>query len=198
MTTSALEQLDDIAEQSGYGISGRRRKVGYFGDCYSVSPNLLRSRVEREKVAPAAENSPQPPDSAPPTADRVNDLFFRQVQDYVGLRDAVRARVEQLNISRACLDNVAGLPSGLAGKLLSQGESKDVKRFGLLSLGLVLQATGLKMLLVDDRDALAKVQPMFEERDISNVRLNNDCRKSKGRRTPKTSSYVPRTSVRCD
>ena len=71
-------------------------------------------------------------------------------------------------------------------------ESKDVKRFGLVSLGLVLQATGLKMLLIDDPDALAKVQPMFEERDAKNVRLNNDCRKNKGRRTPKKSSYTPR------
>ena len=96
--------------------------------------------------------------------------------------------------SRQCLDEITGLPTGYCGKVLAQGTAKDVKRFGVMSLGLVLQAVGLKLLLIDDREALAKVQPMFEERDTKNVRLNNDCRKNKGRRTPKP--YVSRRAAR--
>jgi hypothetical protein len=115
----------------------------------------------------------------------MNDLFFAAASDYVGLRDAIRARVEQLNISRECLDEVAGLPAGYSGKLLSQGKAKDVKRFGPLSLDLLLKATGLKLVLVDDREALAKVQPLYTERAIKQARLENHWRRSKGHRKPK-------------
>ena len=38
--------------------------------------------------------------------------FYVEAHDYAGLRLALRQRVEQLNVSRNCLDNVTGLPSG--------------------------------------------------------------------------------------
>jgi hypothetical protein len=101
------------------------------------------------------------------------DLFCAEVRDYEGLRHAVRARIEQLNISRLCLDEVAGLPPGYCGKVLATGDVGDTKRFGMLSLGLVLQAAGLKMLLVDDRDALTKVEPMYERRQARQVRTGH-------------------------
>lgn len=53
---------------------------------------------------------------------------------------------------------------------------------------MLLPAVGLKMVLVDDRDALAKIQPMYKERQVSAVRLNNSARKSKGRRKAKPKS----------
>ncbi|MGY8705122.1 hypothetical protein RAD16_05185 [Bradyrhizobium sp. 18BD] len=114
----------------------------------------------------------------------MTDLFFRQVHDYDGLRDAVRARVDQLNITRKCLDEVAGLPAGFSGKLLARGQAKDVKRFGLISLGLVLQATGLRLLLVDDREALARVEPMYEPRVANQVRSDSHWRNKIGPRRP--------------
>ncbi|MGY3344689.1 MULTISPECIES: hypothetical protein [unclassified Bradyrhizobium] len=115
----------------------------------------------------------------------MTDLFFAEAVSYSALREAIRARVEQLNITRQCVDDVAGLSKGHAGKLLSPCE---VKRFGMTTLGLTLQALGLKLLIVDDRQALAKVQPMFTERALRNVRLNNDSRKSKGRITSRPKS----------
>jgi hypothetical protein len=59
-----------------------------------------------------------------------------------------------------------------------------------VSLGLVLRATGLKMLLIDDPDALEKYRPLFVERQANQARPTNHSRKSKGKRTPK--KYSPR------
>jgi hypothetical protein len=75
------------------------------------------------------------PAPAPPTPDRGPiELFFREASTFAGLRDGIRARVEQLSISRSCLDDLTGLPMRYCGKLLSQGEAKDQKRIGALSL----------------------------------------------------------------
>jgi hypothetical protein len=137
-------------------------------------------------------------------------VFHAEVSDYDGLRQALRRRVEQLNVSRNCLDAVSGLPAGYTGKLLAPYGRKKI---GGMSFGLIVRAAGLKMVLVDDPDAsgsvnelaldhllkaarlkliliddpaaLAKVEPMYEPRAAENVRLGNDSRKSKGRRTPK-------------
>src|SRR6185437_5988437 len=141
--------------------------------------------------------------------------FYREVSDYAGLRDALRARVEQLNVSRNCLDSAAGLAPGYVGKLLGPYSSRKI---GGISLGLLVQAAGLKMALVDDSAAkkvasvedlemllraarlkmllladpaaAARIEPLYEQRAVCNVRLNNDSRKSKGRRTPKK-KYKP-------
>jgi hypothetical protein len=104
---------------------------------------------------------------------RLVEPFYAEATDYDGLRRAIRNRIEQLNVSRSTLDSVSGLPSGYCAKILSEGEAKDPRRFGMLSLGLVLQATGLRMLLVADREALAKVTPMLAERMLTQARLGN-------------------------
>jgi hypothetical protein len=112
------------------------------------------------------------------------DTFFAKVSKFSGLRDSICARVEQLGTTRTCLDEITGLPSGYCGKLLAQGEANQ-KRIGPLSLDLLLPAVGLKMVLLDDRTALAKVEPMLVPRDASQVRLGNNSRNSKGRKKPK-------------
>lgn len=117
----------------------------------------------------------------------MTELFFAEASSYSGLRDAIRARVEQLNISRECLDRCSGLTSGHSGKLLSQGDAKDRKRIGQLSLDLLLPAVGLKMVLVDDREALAKMEPMYEPRDAAQVRTDSHWRNG-GRRKAKAKS----------
>ncbi|MET3299684.1 hypothetical protein [Bradyrhizobium diazoefficiens] len=140
-----------------------------------------------------------------------NDPFFAEASDYASLKAAIRARVEQLNISRNCLDGVAGTTPGYAAKLLAPYHKKKIGQF---SLGLLLQAAGLrmvlvddpaagkkghgvspsaldgllkaaglKMMLVDDPAALVKVRPMFEVRASNQVRLNNRSRRGAGQRS---------------
>jgi hypothetical protein len=59
-----------------------------------------------------------------------------------------------------------------------------------LSLEPLLKALRLKIILVDDHDAIAK-RGEPTQRDATQVRLNNNCRRNKGRRSPKK-PYVPR------
>jgi hypothetical protein len=127
--------------------------------------------------------------------------FYAEIHDYAGLRLALRQRVEQLNVSRNCLDSVSGLPSGYVGKILSP---YGKKRIGGMSLGLLVRAAGLKMTLIDDPDAsdnvsalamdhllkaarlkmvlvedqeaLARVQSMYELRQAKQARLGQDGR----------------------
>jgi hypothetical protein len=104
------------------------------------------------------------------------DLFWTEVRDAAGLRDSIRARIEQLNISRECVDRISGLASGYSAKILSQGEAKNPKHIGTLSLDLLLPAVGLKLIVCDDREALAKMARMYVERDASQVRTDNHWR----------------------
>jgi hypothetical protein len=166
--------------------------LAYSGGPWRISPNIERARPAREKQVAAPTPRAAPPKNV--TRESAHKLFFTEVHDYDGLRDAVRARVEQLNISRQCLDEITGPPTGYCSKVLAQGEAKDVKRFGVMSLGLVLQAAGLKMVL--DPAALAKYRPLFVERQAHQARPGNHSRKTKGKRAPK--KYVPkrRTSQR--
>jgi hypothetical protein len=98
----------------------------------------------------------------------------------------VRARIEALNISRDCLDRVAGIARGHSGKLLApSGEGKDPKRFGMVTLGPILGAAGLKLLVLDDQEALAKASRMFEQRDASQVRTGNQSRRNARKRRGK-------------
>lgn len=83
------------------------------------------------------------------------------VSDYDGLLSALRARVVELNITHANLDDVSGIQSGYASKLLA---NPPIKTLGLMSLGSVLGALGLKLLVVEDAEALKRVANMQIER----------------------------------
>jgi hypothetical protein len=75
------------------------------------------------------------------------------VREYPELVEALRARAEELNVSRETIDSVSGLQSGYSAKLLSQ-----VKGVGRVSLGPLLGSLGLVIILAEDPAALAKVR----------------------------------------
>jgi len=74
------------------------------------------------------------------------------IRNYDDLQAAVRARSTELGMTRADLDARAGLADGHAGKLLGR---RQVKRFGNITLGLVLGALGSALVLVEDNEATA-------------------------------------------
>jgi hypothetical protein len=82
-----------------------------------------------------------------------------EIHDYAGLVRALRARAEELDVSRETLDAVSGLQAGYSGKLLAQ-----VKGVGRVSLGPLLGAMGCALVLVEDPEALAKVRPRLTPR----------------------------------
>lgn len=73
--------------------------------------------------------------------------FCRQCNDYSGLGEAVRDRTEQMELSRLELDHIAGLTAGHTDKIISP---RAKKRFGITSLGAILQTLGLILLVVED------------------------------------------------
>jgi len=83
------------------------------------------------------------------------------VSDYDGLIAAFRARADELKVTRETLDSVTGLQSGYAGKLLAP---VPMKSLGRVSLGPMLQAMGLAIVLVEDPDALRRFAVQHAER----------------------------------
>lgn len=81
--------------------------------------------------------------------------------DYDGLIAVLRDRVTELNITHATLDNLTGLQSGYCGKILGQ---LGVRSLGPISLGPMLQALAVKMVIVEDVEAAQKMAPRWEKR----------------------------------
>jgi hypothetical protein len=83
------------------------------------------------------------------------------VRNYSELHAALRRRADELNVSRATLDSVAGLADGHSSKILGPGQ---VKKLGHVSLGALLGGLGLKIVLVEDEAALRRIQSRLAPR----------------------------------
>jgi hypothetical protein len=77
------------------------------------------------------------------------------VSDYQGLVSALRARADELDVSNETLDATTGLASGYTSKVLGLGSGRSL---GRLSLGVLLTALGLQLVVVEDPEALARVR----------------------------------------
>lgn len=75
------------------------------------------------------------------------DLF----DDYDGLIAAIKRRRQALGLRQLAMDARTGLPDGYQGKL-----ECGAKRFGPLSLHLVLQVLGLKIMVVPAEEGVRK------------------------------------------
>jgi len=77
------------------------------------------------------------------------------IRDYRQLREALRAWCDQIGMTRAQLDQRAGLATGHSGKLLAP---RGGKGFGNTSLRWILAAAGLALVLVEDNEAIAELE----------------------------------------
>jgi hypothetical protein len=75
------------------------------------------------------------------------------VRDYDQLVAALRAHALAIGATRRQIDEVAGLPSRYTATLLAPGA---VKALGRTSMGPILGALGLMLVVVEDADAMAK------------------------------------------
>jgi hypothetical protein len=91
------------------------------------------------------------PDDLPPRV--VAEIAHHDA--YAALIRAFRARADELKIAvtGAAVHEVCGLPSYYFSKILSPSPT-PAKRFGSVSLGPILAALALKIVLVEDRAAL--------------------------------------------
>jgi hypothetical protein len=90
-----------------------------------------------------------------------------EVVDYDSLISLLRNRADELEISRETLNEIAGLPDRLVSKILGL---KRVRRIGMLTLGPLLDALGIKLIAVPDEAALARNRSRYVKRDDAHYR----------------------------
>lgn len=83
------------------------------------------------------------------------------VREYADLVEALRARRDALQITHETIDDIAGLSSGYAGKLLC---NPPLRRLASM-LGPMLGALGLKLLVVEDPEAMVRVERRISRKD---------------------------------
>jgi hypothetical protein len=83
------------------------------------------------------------------------------VRSYDELHAVLRSRADELAVTRETIDAVAGLPSGYAGKVLAP---TPIRALGRISMGLVLGALGLVLIVAEDTDTLARLQSRLTKR----------------------------------
>jgi hypothetical protein len=126
---------------------------------------------------------PRPPGTKPPpeaAAAPIPAKLGRSFSDYRTLIDTLRARAGELDISRAELDRLAGLPAGYSGKLLGRVENcvkpKNKKRAWPIGLEAMLGALGLRIVVIEDEAATARTLAQRVPVDHSQQRFGNVCR----------------------
>jgi hypothetical protein len=94
---------------------------------------------------------------------RCHAITTIEIADYDQLITVLRDRIVQLGTTFACVDTVAGLCDHYASKVLRPRASKGL---GPTSLFCILGALGLKLQLVPDADATAKLKRRSDWRAI--------------------------------
>jgi hypothetical protein len=89
------------------------------------------------------------------------------VGSYEQMLAALRSRINELQISGENLDEYAGLPRGYLSKLTGV---KPIRRLGMTSFGPVLAGLGLRLLVIEDPDATARLKNSLPPRNGSYVR----------------------------
>jgi hypothetical protein len=101
-------------------------------------------------------------------------LPIATVRSYDDLRRAVADWCRQIGMTREELDVEAGLTNGHASKLLSE---HAIKRFGIVTLGRVMAAAGLVLIVAIDPDAPARPAPTISN---ANGSITMHWRKTRG------------------
>jgi hypothetical protein len=127
------------------------------------------SRVRLSDAKVAREKKPPPAAVAKPVAApaivrpsiKINGRPLAVIADYDDLWRGIRGRVDAMGITREELNSQAKMQDGYTGKLLGPAQ---IKKFGIASLGKTLGAIGCKLLLVEDREATAKLMSHYKKR----------------------------------
>lgn len=88
-------------------------------------------------------------------------MTAKLIHDMPGLLAALRMQRDALNVSHETLDAISGLPAGYVGKVLSP---EPVRGLGYGSLGALLGALGLALIVVEDSAAAERVRRKWTPR----------------------------------
>jgi hypothetical protein len=96
-----------------------------------------------------------------------------KIADYVELVNALRERAAALNLSFEKLDGLAGLHDGYSAHLLTPHPQLSMRTLGKLSLGCVLGALGVELIMIENPHAMIKLSDRLARlgrRDEAQVR----------------------------
>jgi hypothetical protein len=79
-----------------------------------------------------------------------------EVYQYHDLVEILCRRADELNVSRETIDEIAGLPDRYSSKLLTR---LPARMFGRTSFGAIIGALAVKIIVVEDPEALEKLKP---------------------------------------
>lgn len=99
--------------------------------------------------------------TTPPALLATDMRRLAEIRSYGELLSALRARADELQVTREGLDAITGLQSGYAGKLLAP---VPIKSLGKFSMGPMLTAMGCMLILVEDADTLARITSRVPKR----------------------------------
>jgi hypothetical protein len=91
------------------------------------------------------------------------------VTDYADLVGALRQRCDELDVTFEQVDEVAGFCDRYTSKLLAPS-ARPLRKFGHVSLGVLLASLGVRLLLVEDAGALARVRDRYRPRKHARAR----------------------------
>jgi hypothetical protein len=160
---SHLEDLEQVAEQSSIRVNERGLRGARFG--WAISPNLARAAGHLEKTkAPPPDRPPAarpaaPAHQSPKSCEQPAPVPIRSMADFL---TALRITRDELQLTHETIDEIAGFPSGYAGKLLAP---EPIKNLGWMSFGLALNVFGKMLLLVDDPEQIRRIKHRWTPRE---------------------------------
>jgi hypothetical protein len=89
------------------------------------------------------------------------DGVLAEARDYDQLINALKCRLHSLNCTMEAVDDLAGLPLRYTSKIFAQ---KKLKSVGRVSLGPLLGALGLKLLVAEDAEMFARIKDRLGRR----------------------------------
>jgi hypothetical protein len=102
--------------------------------------------------------------ASPPLPRRVGPArVLALVSEYAELVGALRARCDEVGISFETLDEIAGFTDRYSSKLLSPSR-RPIRRLGHMSMGVLLASLGVRLLPIEDPEALARVRARYRPR----------------------------------
>jgi hypothetical protein len=137
----------------------------YHRPGFGVAVNFSHAKVAREKKPPAPVEAPP---ISPPTIARPPSPIGRLIATYDDVVDVFRARADELELSRLEIDHLSGLASGHSSHLLAK---RFTQRLGPLSLPLMLDTLGLRLLVVEDPKLTARTLKRRTPRKSSHLRV---------------------------
>jgi hypothetical protein len=141
-----------VDAQSNFRVNDRTKYRSRGFGSPSVSISLSHAKVARDRP-PAKVAKPKPAAAVAPPPAKPPSPIGRVIASYHDFVDVCRARADQLEVSRVELDRLTGLADAHSSMLLTKS---CMKIFGPVSLPLMLDVLGLRLLVVEDPDLTAR------------------------------------------